>query len=101
MQPLRERNPRRALRTVRLARRKAEEMKTTILADYKAKTPTGSSIHVASHSLPLDVNRMIVWMMNFPELALGMVPRWNEIKQDQIVFQEHAEGSAKNHGIQP
>lgn len=76
-------------------------MKTTILADYKAKTSTGSRIHVAHNNLPLQVNRMIVWMMNYPELAVCMVPRWNELKQDQIVFQEHAEGSGKNHGVTP
>ena len=61
-------------------------MNTTILADYKAKTSTGSRIHVAHNNLPLQVNQMIVWMMNYPELALGMVPRWGELKADQQAF---------------
>ena len=69
-------------------------MKTTILADYKAKTSTGSRIHVAHNNLPLQVNQMIVWMMNYPELALGMVPRWGELKAYQQAFSDHAEGSA-------
>ena len=66
-------------------------MKTTILADYKAKTSTGSRIHVAHNNLPLLVNQMIVWMMNNPEIALGMVPRWGELKADQQAFADHAE----------
>lgn len=74
-------------------------MKTTILADYKAKTSTGSRIHIAHNNLPLQVNQMIVWMMNHPEMALGMVPMWHELKADQQAFAEHAEGSAKNHGV--
>ena len=76
-------------------------MKTTILADYKAKTSTGSRIRIAHNNLPLQVNQMIVWMMNHPEMALGMVPRWIELKADQQVFADHAEGSAKNHGVNP
>jgi hypothetical protein len=75
-------------------------MKTTVLAEYKAKTSTGSSIHSANNHLPIRVNQMIVWMLNHPEFALGMVPRWNEIKADQQAFDDHAEGSAKNHGIE-
>ena len=75
-------------------------MKTTILADYKAKTSTGSRIHVAHNNLPLQVNQMIAWMMNYPELALGMVPRWGELKADLQAFSDHAEGSAKNHGVE-
>ncbi len=46
-------------------------MKTTVLADYKAKTSTGSRIHVAHNDLPLQVNQMIVWMMNYPAMAMG------------------------------
>lgn len=42
-----------------------------------------------------------VWMMNHPEMALGMVPRWIELKADQQVFADHAECSAKNHGVNP
>ncbi len=76
-------------------------MKTTILADYKAKTSTGSRIHVAHNNLPLQVNQMIVWMMNYPDMAVGLIPRWHELKADQQAFEDHDEGSAKNHGVQP
>ena len=75
-------------------------MKTTVLADYKAKTSTGSRIHVAHNNLPTQVNQMIVLMMNHPEVALGMVPRWGELKADQQAFADHLEGSAKNHGLE-
>lgn len=72
-------------------------MKTTVLADYKAKTSTGARIHVAHNALPLAVNQMIVWMMENHEMSLGLLPRWHELKADQQVFADHAEGSAKNH----
>ena len=65
-------------------------MKTTVLADYKAKTSKGSRIHVAHNDLPLQVNQMIVWMMNYPAMAIGMIPRWSELKADQKVFADHA-----------
>ena len=64
-------------------------MKTTVIAEYKAKTSTGSRVHVAHNDLPLQVNQMIVWMMNHHEVALGMVPRWVELKTDQQVFADH------------
>ena len=54
----------------------------------------------AHNNLPLQVNQMIVWMMNYPDLALGMVPRWGELKADQQAVSDHAEGPAKNHGIE-
>ncbi len=76
-------------------------MKTTILADYKARTSTGSRIHIQHNDLPLEVNRMIVWMMNHPDLAAGLIPTWNGLKAEQQAALDHAEGSAKNHGLQP
>lgn len=65
-------------------------MKTTVLAGYKAKTSTGSRIQVVQNDLPLQVNQMIVWMLSYPEIALGMVPRWAELKADQKVLADHA-----------
>jgi len=76
------------------------ENETTVLAEYKTKTSTGSTLYIAHNHLPIHVNQMIMWMLNHPEFALGMVPRWNELKADQQVFADHAEGSAKNHGIE-
>ena len=73
-------------------------MKTTVLADYKAKTSTGSRIHVAHNNLPLQVNQMIIWMMENPAMALGMVPRWGELKSDKLAFVGHAERIGKNQG---
>jgi hypothetical protein len=63
---------------------------TTVLAEYKAKTSSGASIHIVNNHLQLQVNQMIVWMLNHPEFALGMVPRWNELKADQQAFADHA-----------
>ena len=69
-------------------------MKTTILADYKAKTSTGSKLHIANNNLPIDVSQMIVWMMDSPDVALGMVPRWLELKADQKAFMDHKNATA-------
>jgi hypothetical protein len=66
------------------------ESETTALAEYKAKTSTGVSIHIANNHLPLQVNQMVVWMLEHPGFALGMVPRWHEIKADQQAFADHA-----------
>jgi len=63
---------------------------TTVLAEYKAKTSTGASIHTVHPRLSLQVHRMVVWMLNHPEFAAGMVPRWQEIKADQQAFDDHA-----------
>jgi hypothetical protein len=73
---------------------------TPVLAEYKAKTSTGASIHIVHNHLPLQVNQMVIWMLNHPEFALGLVPRWHELKADKQAFDDHAEGSAKNHGIE-
>lgn len=72
----------------------------TVAANYKARTQIGSSIQVVHEAMPLQVNQMIVWMMNHPEMARCMVPRWNELKADQKAFADHVEGSAKNHGLE-
>jgi hypothetical protein len=67
------------------------ESEMTISAEYKAKTSTGASIHIVHNHLPLQVNQMVVWMLEHPEFAMGMVPRWHEIKADQQAFADHAE----------
>jgi hypothetical protein len=63
---------------------------TTVLAEYKAKTSSGASIHIVHPRLPAQVNQMVVWMLNHPEFALGLVPKWHEIKADQQAFADHA-----------
>jgi len=63
----------------------------TVLAEYKAKTSTGASIHIVHPRLPAQVNQMVVWMLEHPGFAMGMVPRWHEIKADQQAFADHAE----------
>jgi hypothetical protein len=77
--------------TVKFTFGNERESETTALAEYKAKTSTGSSIHIVHPRLLLQVNQMIVWMLEHPEFALGMVPRWNELKADQQAFSDHTE----------
>jgi hypothetical protein len=67
------------------------ESEMTISAEYRVKTSTGASIHIVHPRLQLQVNQMVVWMLNHPEFALGMVTRWNELKADQQAFADHAE----------
>jgi hypothetical protein len=66
------------------------ESEMTISAEYKAKTSSGASIHIVHPRLPAQVNQMVVWMLNHPEFAVGMVPRWHELKADQQAFDDHA-----------
>jgi len=65
----------------------------TISAEYRVKTSTGASIHIVNNHLQLQVNQMIVWMLEHPEFAMGMVPKWNELKADQQAFADHAENN--------
>jgi len=69
------------------------EIEMTISAEYRVKTSTGASIHIVNNHLQLQVNQMLVWMLEHPEFAMGMVPRWNELKADQQAFADHAENN--------
>lgn len=76
-------------------------MKTTINSTYKARTSTGSSIDIIAHGVDLEVNQMIVWALTHPKPARCLLPRWRELRADMQAIADHAEGSAKNHGIEP
>ena len=73
-------------------------MITTINAQYKAKTSTGSSISIDVTDIPRDIHLMIVWALNHPDAALDLIPRYYQVRGEH---EAHAEGSAKNHGIEP
>lgn len=73
-------------------------MKTTINAQYKGRTSTGSSIVIDAVDVNLDVHKMIVWALNHPDGALDLVPRYLQVRAEH---ETHAEGSGKNHGIEP
>lgn len=65
-------------------------------ATYRAKSFTGSSIELTAVDIDGRVNQMVIWFLNHPEKAVAMF-------NDYLKFREHceAEGSAKNHGLEP
>lgn len=74
------------------------EMITTINAQYRAKTSTGSSISIEITDIPRDIHLMVVWALNHPEAAQDLIPRYYQARAEH---EAHDEGSAKNHGIEP
>lgn len=68
----------------------------TVQAKYSAKTATGSQIEMESE-LPIELNRMIVWMMHHQSDAMWLLPAYQELRTQAT---ERDEGSAKNHGIE-
>ena len=76
-------------------------MKTIISATYKVRSSTGSSIEMVLHDLDHEVHLMICWALQHPEAARCLLPRWHRLRDDMQAIADHAEGSAKNHGIQP
>lgn len=54
---------------------------STVEAIYKAKTSRGSSIHVQISSLPLEINRLIVWVLEHPKHADALIPYWRELRK--------------------
>ena len=73
-------------------------MITTINAQYKAKTSTGSSISIEITDIPRDIHLMVVWALNHPEAAQDLIPRYYQVRAEH---EAHDEGTAKNHGIEP
>lgn len=57
-------------------------MKLTILADYKARTSTGSRIHIEANDLPRDTHHMICWVLSNPAASERLVQSWRAIKHE-------------------
>ena len=55
-------------------------MKVATSIIYKAKLSNGAFIHVVSRSIPLEVHQMIVWALNNPDLAEGLLPRYRRLR---------------------
>ncbi len=71
-------------------------MKTTILADYKARTSTNSKIHIEANDVPLRVHQMVVWLLMHKTPAELLLPEYDKLRDWW-----EAEGSAKNVGVEP
>jgi hypothetical protein len=55
-------------------------MTETIKAKYKASIPGKSSIEIDHGTLPLDLNKLIVWIMIMPEKAAALVPEYERLR---------------------
>lgn len=57
-------------------------MSETIKAKYKASILGKSSIEIEHDALPLDLHKMIVWVMTKPEEAMALVPEYERLRGD-------------------
>lgn len=57
-------------------------MTETIKAKYKANIPGKSSIEIEHDALPLDLHKMIVWVIGMPEEARALLPEYERIRGD-------------------
>ena len=55
-------------------------MTETIEAKYKASIPCKSSIEIEHDALPLDLHKMIVWVIGMPEEALELLPEYERLR---------------------
>lgn len=67
----------------------------TVKAKYSANI-NGGGINITEHELPLELNKMIVWIMTNAN-AMYLLPEYEKLRQQ---CDDLAEGSAKNHGIE-
>ena len=58
-------------------------MTETVKAKYKASIPGKSSIEIDHGSLPLELNKLIVWIMTKPERALGLVREYEQMRSEE------------------
>jgi len=55
----------------------------TIKAKYKATVPSKSSIEIEHDALPLDLHKMIVWIMTKPEEARALLPEYDRLRGEK------------------
>jgi len=58
-------------------------MSETIKAKYKASIPGKSSIEIEHGELPIDLHKMIVWIMTKPEEAIELLPDYERIRGEK------------------
>jgi hypothetical protein len=57
-------------------------MSETIKAKYKATIPGKSSIEIDHGELPLEIDKLIVWVMTRPEEAMALLPEYERLRGD-------------------
>jgi len=58
-------------------------MTETIKTKYKARIPGKSSIEIEHDALPLDLHKLIVWIMAKPEEAVALVPEYERLRNEK------------------
>lgn len=58
-------------------------MSETVKAKYKASIPSKSSIEIEHDALPLDLHKMIVWIMGMTEEARELLPEYERIRGEK------------------
>ena len=58
-------------------------MTETIEAKYKATIPGKSSIEIEHGDMPLDLHKMIVWIMGMPEEARALLPEYERLRGEK------------------
>lgn len=54
----------------------------TVNAKYKAKAHFGS-IDIETPELPIELNKVVVWIMHHPEDAAALLPEYNRLRDEQ------------------
>jgi hypothetical protein len=55
----------------------------TIKAKYKATIPGKSGIEIDNGTLPLELNKLIVWVMTKPEEAMALLPEYERLRGEK------------------
>lgn len=63
-------------------------METTLNTTYTAISPTKSSIKVTAPELPIELHKMIVWVIHHQDTALALLPKYKELRELQIAYAE-------------
>jgi len=58
-------------------------MTETIEAKYKATIPSKSRIEIEHGALPLELNKLIVWIMIKPEEARALLPEYERLRGEK------------------
>lgn len=59
-------------------------MSVTFYTEYKAIGPTKSSIKLIAPELPIDLHKMIVWIMHHQPEAAHLLPEYNKLRDEAI-----------------
>ena len=62
----------------------ANHMSITFNTEYRAIGPTKSSIKLIAQELPIELHKMIVWIMHHQPEAAHLLPEYNKLRDEAI-----------------